>query len=105
MPYVIGALSTLLLVVSTALFSSPVSGATQAPQSRVVITIKGMICASCGGEIEKTLNKMVGVVAVKVDLPTDRATVTYDQRKVTPPQLVEAIRKAGYEAFFLPVAR
>jgi len=76
----------------------PVSGAEQAAQHQVVISIKGMMCSSCGQEIEKTLKKVAGVGAVKVDVPNDRATVSYDERKVTPRQLAEAIRKAGYEA-------
>jgi copper chaperone CopZ len=69
---------------------------------QVVITIKGMMCASCGREIEKNLNKVSGVVSIKVDSANDRATINYDRSKVTPQQLVEVIRKSGYEAI-LPV--
>lgn len=76
----------------------PSSGAEHAAQRQVVISIKGMMCSSCGQEIEKILKKVVGVGAVKVDVPSDRATVSYDERKVTPRQLLEAIRNAGYEA-------
>lgn len=83
---------------------SPVFGAEQPVHSQVVITVRGMMCASCGQEIHKTLKKMAGVVAVVVDVPNDRATVTYDERKVTPRQLAEAIRKAGYEAILPSVA-
>jgi copper chaperone CopZ len=77
---------------------SSASGAEQTTQRQVVISIRGMMCASCGQEIEKTLKKVGGVGAVRVDVPNDRATVFYDERKVTPRQLAEAIRKAGYEA-------
>jgi copper chaperone CopZ len=73
-------------------------GAEQIVQRRVVIGIKGMMCASCGQEIEKILTRVTGVVTVKVDLSYDRATVTYDEHKVTPHHLAEVIRKAGYEA-------
>ena len=76
----------------------PAFGAEQPIQRQVVITIKGMMCSSCGQEVEKTLKKVTGVGAVQVDVPSDRATVFYDERKVTPRQLAEAIRKAGYEA-------
>ncbi len=74
------------------------SGAEQPGNRRVVITIKGMMCASCSHEIEKSLNKVAGVVMVTVDLSQDRATVIYDERKVTSRHLAEVIRKAGYEA-------
>lgn len=74
------------------------SAAEQTAYRQVVISIKGMMCSSCGQEIEKTLGRIAGVGPVKVDVPNDRATVSYDERKATPRQLVEAIRKAGYEA-------
>jgi len=76
----------------------PASGVEQPAQRQVVIIIKGMMCSSCGQEIEKSLKKVAGVGTVKVDVPNDRATVSYDERKVTPRQLAESIRKAGYEA-------
>ncbi len=78
--------------------SLPAYGAEQAAISRVEITIKGMICVSCSRDIEKILKGLSGVASVKVDLANDRATVTYDSRKVTSLQLVETIRKSGYEA-------
>ena len=83
--------------------SLPAYGAEQAPLTRVEITIKGMICVSCSREIEKILNGVSGVASVKVDLANDRATVTYDSRKVPPHHLVETIRKSGYEAILSTV--
>ena len=74
------------------------SGAEHAAYRQVSISIKGMMCSSCGQEIEKSLKKVAGVTEVKVDVPNDLATVSYDERKVTPRQLAEVIRKAGYEA-------
>ena len=76
----------------------PASGPEQSAQRQVVISIKGMMCSSCGREIEKILKKVAGVSAVNVDVPNDRATVFYDVRKITPQQLAAAIRNAGYEA-------
>jgi copper chaperone CopZ len=101
MRYVPGILLMVLLAVSDEIVIpalSSASGAEQTTQHQVVISIKGMMCASCGQEIEKTLKKVGGVGAVRVDVPNDRATVFYDERKVTPRQLAEAVRKAGYEA-------
>jgi copper chaperone CopZ len=96
-----GVLLVVLLAVGVAVAIPavcPAAGAEQPVQRQVVITIKGMMCSSCGQEIEKTLKKVTGVGMVTVDVPNDRATVSYDERKVTPRQLAEAIRKAGYEA-------
>ena len=76
---------------------SPAFGAEVPGHRQVVITIKGMMCASCGKEVEKSLKKVTGVVGVTVDVPNDRVTVTYEELKTTPRQLAEAIRKAGYE--------
>jgi copper chaperone CopZ len=101
MQYFFGALLRVLLAVGVACSAPPVlpaSGAEQTAHRQVIITIKGMMCASCGREIEKTLSKVAGVVTAKVDLPNDRAAVIYDPRRVTPHQLAEAIRKSGYEA-------
>ncbi len=91
-------LSLLLSLVVSGFLPCGASGTEQPHVSQVVITIRGMICSSCGKEIEKSLKKLDGVGAVRVDLPSDRATVSYDERKVTPRQLADAIRKAGYEA-------
>ena len=75
----------------------PASGAEQPALRQIVLTVRGMMCASCGREVEKSLKKVAGVVTVVVDVSGDRATVTYDERKVTPRQLAEAARKTGYE--------
>ena len=96
-----GILLTVIIVLTPVAVIPALSQATDSEQPahrQVVISIKGMMCSSCGQEIEKSLKKVAGVGAVRVDVPNDRATVFYDERKVTPRQLVEVIRKAGYEA-------
>lgn len=65
---------------------------------QVVIAVKGMMCESCGKELEKVLKKLPGVGAAVVDVANDRAMVTYDERQINPRQMVEAIHKAGYQA-------
>ena len=101
MHYVPGILLTVYIILGPAVAipaRCQATGSELPAHRQVVISIKGMMCSSCGQEIEKTLKKVAGVGTVTVDVPNDRATVSYDERKVTPRQLAEAIRKAGYEA-------
>ena len=60
--------------------------------------VEGMTCASCVGRVERALKRVPGVVAAEVNLATERARVTGSAGSVTPAQLAEAVRKAGYEA-------
>jgi Cu+-exporting ATPase len=63
----------------------------------VELPITGMTCASCANRIERKLNKLDGVQA-SVNYATERATVDFDGAAVTPEQLLETVRAAGYEA-------
>ncbi|KAF0218858.1 MAG: ActP [Geobacteraceae bacterium] len=62
------------------------------------ITVRGMVCSSCADVVEKALRKLDGVAQAKVELKNDRVGVRYDEKRVTPRQMVEAIRQSGYEA-------
>jgi P-type Cu+ transporter len=63
----------------------------------VELPITGMTCASCANRIERRLNKLDGVQAT-VNYATEKAAVTFDGEAVSPDQLVEAVRAAGYDA-------
>ena len=65
------------------------------------LEISGMTCASCATRVEKALAKVPGVSHVSVNLATEKATVDLHDAASTG-ALVEAVRKAGYEA--TPVA-
>lgn len=66
-------------------------------QDELVLTIKGMTCASCVARVEKALNKAPGVISSSVNLATERATVKVIAG--TPlTALLDAVREAGYEA-------
>jgi Cu+-exporting ATPase len=56
-----------------------------------------MSCASCVARVEKGLSGVPGVKAASVNLATRTAAVTADPAKVTPQDLVAAIRGTGYE--------
>ncbi|MSY95498.1 MAG: heavy metal translocating P-type ATPase, partial [Actinobacteria bacterium] len=56
-----------------------------------------MTCASCAMRIERTLNRMPGVVA-SVNYATEIASVDYEPGEVVPEQLVETVVATGYSA-------
>ncbi len=58
--------------------------------------IEGMTCAmGCAKTIEKKIAKMDGVKSAKVDFDKQMAMVEYDDAKVTPKSLEEAVKKTG----------
>jgi len=63
----------------------------------VDLHLTGMTCAACAARIEKVLNRAEGVEAA-VNFATDSAHVVFDASKATPESLIEAVRKAGYDA-------
>lgn len=60
--------------------------------------IKGMHCASCVRVIEHAVKKVEGVTDCSVNLATEQATVTFDQKKVTKENIASAIANVGYRA-------
>jgi len=60
--------------------------------------IEGMNCASCAAHVEKAAAKVEGITFASVNLATERLTISYDERKATLSQMVDAVSKAGYKA-------
>ncbi|OON63387.1 copper-transporting ATPase [Massilia sp. KIM] len=66
------------------------------------LRIEGMTCASCVARVEKALQAVPGIDSASVNLATEKASV---RGSATADALVEAVRKAGYEAALdLPAA-
>lgn len=65
-------------------------------KQEVTLPIEGMTCAACSNRIEKVLNKIDGVEA-QVNLTTERATVHYDEDKLSLSDISERIDKLGYQ--------
>lgn len=61
-------------------------------------SIKGMHCASCVIVLEESLRKVDGVSEAYVNLASEKATVTYDESKVTDKELSSAVSNVGYQA-------
>ena len=80
------------------------SGAVPAPASSasaratVTLGILGMTCASCSAVIEKTLDRLDGVVSASVNLANETALVTFDPTLLGIDALIGAVRGAGYDA-------
>lgn len=60
--------------------------------------ISGMHCASCSAIIQRTLQKKDAVKSASVNLTTEKATVEYDESKLSTEDVIAAIKKKGYGA-------
>jgi Cu+-exporting ATPase len=59
------------------------------------IGIGGMTCASCVTRVERAIGRKSGVESAAVNLAAETAIVRFDQAEL--PELLEAVRGAGYE--------
>ncbi len=59
------------------------------------IGLSGMTCASCVARVERAIARQPGVESAEANLAAETVVVHFDQAEV--PQLLEAIRAAGYE--------
>jgi len=64
---------------------------------RADLPVLGMSCASCAANIERALRDLPGVKEANVNLATARATVLFEPKLVGPGDLIDAVRKAGYD--------
>ena len=76
----------------------PQSAKTAAADSKVIIPVEGLSCASCTFAVRRALKKLDGVKSVEPGPNEDEALVTYDASKVKPEQFVEAINGLGFKA-------
>lgn len=63
--------------------------------SNVTLNVEGMSCGHCVSSVEKAVSNL-GAVA-KVDLPSKKVTVEYDETKVSVGAIKEAIEDQGYD--------
>lgn len=82
-----------LLIAALAILSLP---ALAAPLETVTLEVQNMTCELCPITVKKSLEKLPGVSAAKVDFDKKTATVTYDPDQVQPDGLVGATTNAGY---------
>lgn len=70
----------------------------QVKKKKTELEIQGMTCASCSARIEKVLSKVEGVDSITVNLALERATVEYNEAIITEQDIIDRIKKVGYEA-------
>ncbi len=65
--------------------------------ARAELAITGMTCANCSLTVERTLNRLDGVVSTSVNLASERASVEYLPGVVSLAAIQQAVRDAGYD--------
>lgn len=60
--------------------------------------VTGMTCAACQANVTRCVSKLEGVEDVNVSLLANQMTVSYDEQKVSPDTIVQAVEKIGYGA-------
>jgi copper ion binding protein len=65
------------------------------PSSTIELSVEGMTCASCVGNVERALEAVPGVADATVNLATERAQV---RGIAAPAELIGAIERSGYVA-------
>jgi Cu+-exporting ATPase len=63
---------------------------------KVKVTIEGMHCSSCAGNIERSVKKIPGVKQVSVSLMTRKGIVEAED-SVTEEDLKKAVARTGYK--------
>ncbi len=69
----------------------------EVPVAETELSLLGMTCTNCANTIERRLNKVDGVLEATVNYANEKAIVKYAAGAVTRPELVAAVRKAGYD--------
>lgn len=62
--------------------------------------VLGMMCTVCAGTVQKALLAVDGVEEAEVSFTDQSALVVWRTPAVTPPDLAEAVKKAGYELIY-----
>src|SRR5713226_4415261 len=78
--------------------SESLPGPDSMAESRAMLALEGMTCASCAMRIEKGLKKVPGVKDASVNLATERADVTYDPLQTGIEQMLQKVDTIGYKA-------
>ncbi|HKI54411.1 MAG TPA: heavy metal-associated domain-containing protein, partial [Anaerolineales bacterium] len=63
---------------------------------QLTLPITGMTCANCVATVERNLKKLDGVQSAVVNLSSERASVDYDSVKLSLPDFIARIDRAGY---------
>ncbi|EJN56989.1 heavy metal translocating P-type ATPase [Halogranum rubrum] len=59
-------------------------------------SVPEMDCPSCAGKVENSVRKLDGITAVDPQVTTGTLSVSYERGRITPDDIAERIKKAGY---------
>lgn len=62
------------------------------------LKVTGMTCGHCVRSVSEAIGTLDGVQSADVQLESGRATVLYDEEKVSPRDMVGAVLEEGYTA-------
>ena len=74
------------------------AAATRPTGETVTIPVSGMTCAACSSRVQRALAGRPGVEQAAVNLLLGSATITFDPRRGSASDLVDAVRATGYGA-------
>ena len=63
----------------------------------IELEVKGLCCADCAANVEKTLKNTIGVENLKILMASEKAIINYDELKTAPDKLIEKIEGLGYK--------
>lgn len=84
----------LVLAVSAALSTACREG----QSATATYEVQGMTCDACAANIETSVGKMEGVLAVEASYKDGKCVVTYDASKVKPAAIEAVVDDMGYPA-------
>lgn len=61
--------------------------------------VTGMTCSACSSRVEKAVSQLPGINKASVNLLTNSMQVDFDDSVLSEQDIINAVIKAGYEAF------
>jgi len=62
------------------------------------LKVTGMTCGHCVRSVTDAIGGLDGIQSTNVELDSGRATIVYDESKVSPRDMVSAVMDEGYTA-------
>lgn len=66
--------------------------------------ITGMTCSACSARVQRAVDKLPGVHEAVVNLLTNSMQIAYDEKQLSPTDIIQGVEKAGYGAALADVA-
>ncbi|MCX7991847.1 MAG: cation-translocating P-type ATPase [Proteobacteria bacterium] len=63
----------------------------------IELNVEGLCCQSCAGKIERVLKSTDGVMDLKILMTSEKAVITYDEKRLDPEKLIKTIENLGHK--------